>query len=181
MRCAGGEERVHGGNKVEQTIQLGAVANNWLSPAQFCINHPAGLHIAQVPHAAGSDHQQHGHVPHTAGKVNEKGVLLFDFFQQLRDGLKLCFFVHTVRHLDHHQPFCRDVHLGQKAIPEVFQRGAGAAVRHLFRFFAHPLAAQCQNAVRGLPFLYQISHRALVGLGLGLGPDLRVLVENAHI
>ena len=176
LRGAGGEELVHGGNKVEQIIQLGAVMRDRLFPAQLRIDHPAGLHFAQVPHTAGSGHQQHGSVPHATGKVDGKGVPFVDLFQQLRDGLKLLFLViHAVRHFDHHQPFFRDAHPAQR-IAEIFQRGAGAAVRHFHHsFFAHRLAAQCQNAVRGLLFLYQVPHRALVGLGLV------VRVFRAHI
>ena len=65
-----------------------------LFPAQLRIDHPAGLHFAQVPHTAGSGHQQHGSVPHATGKVDGKSVPFVDLFQQLRDGLKLLFSRH---------------------------------------------------------------------------------------
>ena len=79
---AGGKELVHGRDEVEQAVQLTAVMDAGSAiRKQFGVDHPAGLHTAQVTHTASCCYQKHRRVPHAAGKVDGKGIFRFNFSQ----------------------------------------------------------------------------------------------------
>ena len=176
---AGGKELVHGRDEVEQAVQLTAVMDAGSAiRKQFGVDHPAGLHTAQVTHTASCCYQKHRRVPHAAGKINGEGIFRFNFSQQQRDSPELCLVVHAVRYRDHHKPLCRNARRRQEYIPEIFHGGAGFPVRQMHgRAGAHQLTAQCQNTVQTFLVLFQLQNRRFIGLGM----NVRIFAEGAHI
>ena len=176
---AGGKELVHGRDEVEQAVQLTAVMDAGSTiRKQFGVDHPAGLHTAQVAHTASCCYQKHRRVPHAAGKINGKGIFRFNFSQQQRDCPELRLIVHAVRHRDHYKPLCRNARRRQEYIPEILHGGAGFPVRQMHgRAGTHQLTAQRQNTVRTFLVLFQLQNRRFVGLGM----NVRIFAEGAHI